>query len=697
MAALLPALVVSTVTPDQELLAVLTGAGLEVRHVTPSEALRQVGGGAADSVVCEPVPNWRLLVSRLSAAGAATLLYLGDNPEPAALPAGVHAVHSLGEVLPCLKRAQGERRAARGTAAGPTLEERLDEAERFADAVQSLHTLAELSEILRDTVVRARALAQADRATVWLADANGGLGLVAVDPPEPAPLDVRAVGLAELAARDLVPLLHADGEAAAEAVLAVEQRTGERPGALLALPLVRGANCVGAIELVRRPGLPGFADATLHRMEAWAAQVAVAVANAQLTVRLREARAEVLSANAALERKVEQRTELVVRAKREWERTFDAITEPIAIQEGFLVRRANLAYAGAVGRDIRDVVGQSCHALFAGRSSPCPGCPMQLGEGAEAGSELTLADGRRFRATAFRLSDEAEDGRMVLQYQEVTARRALEEKLRTSERLASLGQLASGASQEINNPLGYVIANLQSLQATLRELETSADAVERAARLCGQNAPADAVRVLSEVKSRELSSEGLEAVGEALEGAQRISGIVKGLRELARQDLGRMEALDVNACVSRSVRSELQHMPPGAVQASLGARLRVRGSPLQLDQAVAAVLRNARQACPAGPVQVRTRDEGSELVVEIQDAGGGIAATMLPRIFEPFFTTRGGGKAVGLGLTLAYGVVQRHGGRIDVSSSVGKGTTVTLRLPSEAQPAVGAVAERASA
>jgi len=695
MAAALPALVVSTVAPDPDLLAALSDAGLEVRHVTPTEALRQVGGGAADTVVCEPVPNWRLLVSRLSAAGAATVLYLGDLPAPAALPAGVHAVHDLGGLVLTVEHAQAERRAARPVAAGPTLEERLEEAERFADAVQRLHTLSGLPEILRDTVVRARALAQADRATVWLADASGALGLAAVDPPEPEPLDERAVGLAELAARDLVPLVHAEGDAP-EGADAVERRTGQRPGALLALPLVRGASCVGAVELVRRPGLPGFADATLHRMEAWAAQVAVAVANAQLTERLREARADVLASNAALERKVEERTELVVRAKREWERTFDAITEPIVLQEGFVVRRANLAYAAAVGRDVREVVGQTCHVLFAGRDAPCPGCPL-AGDGAPDASVELAMRGRRFRASAFRLSEEGDDGRQVIHYREVTGERALEERLRSTERLASVGQLASGASQEINNPLGYVIANLQSLQSTMRAMEQSGEAVERAARLCGQNAPADAVRALAEVEVREQAAEGLEAVAEALEGAQRISGIVRGLRELARQDLGKTESVDVNACVSRAVRAELQHMTPGAVQAALAARQRTSGSPLHLDQALAAVLRNARQACPAGPIHVRTRDEGGELVVEIQDAGEGIAAAALPRIFEPFFTTRGGGKSVGLGLTLAYGVVQRHGGRIDVASSKGRGTTVTLRLPAQASPAPAAPAERVSA
>ena len=171
---------------------------------------------------------------------------------------------------------------------------------------------------------------------------------------------------------------------------------------------------------------------------------------------------------------------------------------------------------------------------------------------------------------------------------------------------------------------------------------------------------------------------------------------VKGLRELARQELGRMEAVDINACVSRTLRAELQHMPPGTVQASLEARQRLSGSPLQLDQAVGAVLRNARQACPAGPLRVRTRDEGGEVVVEVQDSGPGITASLLPRIFEPFFTTRGGGKSVGLGLTLAYGVVQRHGGRIDVASQVGKGTTVTVRLPCSEQPGASSAVAQAS-
>jgi signal transduction histidine kinase len=122
----------------------------------------------------------------------------------------------------------------------------------------------------------------------------------------------------------------------------------------------------------------------------------------------------------------------------------------------------------------------------------------------------------------------------------------------------------------------------------------------------------------------------------------------------------------------------------------------------KLHQVVMNLLVNALQALDdrdprQHEIRVHTGIDGRESVLSVSDTGVGIPEEQQSRIFEPFFTTRGGGQAVGLGLTLAYGAVQRHGGRIDVASGVGKGTTVTLRLPAGAQPAASASPECASA
>jgi signal transduction histidine kinase len=102
---------------------------------------------------------------------------------------------------------------------------------------------------------------------------------------------------------------------------------------------------------------------------------------------------------------------------------------------------------------------------------------------------------------------------------------------------------------------------------------------------------------------------------------------------------------------------------------------------------VVQLLRNARQAGGAAPVRVRSYDDADEVVIEVRDGGTGIAAAHLSRIFEPFFTTRGGAQGIGLGLTLAWGIVQRAGGRIDVRSAPGAGSTFVVRLPAVPAPA----------
>ena len=169
-------------------------------------------------------------------------------------------------------------------------------------------------------------------------------------------------------------------------------------------------------------------------------------------------------------------------------------------------------------------------------------------------------------------------------------------------------------------------------------------------------------------------------------GAQRIGALVKGLRELARQDVTRPEAIDPSGLVQRAVRNELGDAV-ATVVVKTESTARVMATPGQLEQALVHLVRNARLAAPSGNIRVRTRDEQGAVVLEVQDDGPGIPAAHLSRIFEPFFTTRGGAQGIGLGLTLVWSIVQRAGGTLEVASEPGLGSTFRIRLPAIVAPA----------
>ncbi|MGQ0505635.1 MAG: ATP-binding protein [Myxococcaceae bacterium] len=662
-----PVIFVLNTDPPGDFFESLAEQGRSVLRCDGRQAASTVKPGQL--LVCDRVPGWQALIARAEAAGGISIL-VGERPRPDELPhllpLDLEIVSDFHEVTQAIDRA-GKRIVAllsQGGSTNRSLVERAESAERVSRFAQSIATQLDLPHVMDEAMKRARELCEADGASLLLIDhqtgelyfdtvsggAGGTLERVRLQPGQ---------GVAGRCASRATSILVSDTSTNTEVDRTFDQQSGFNTASIIAVPLIRGGDVIGVIEAVRGVKSEPFSAALLRRLEDLAPHVTIAVHNAQMTSQLRASQAQVLGANAELERKVGERTEQIARAKREWEQTFDAIAEPIALMDGFVVRRANQAYARRVGKAITEVPGQLCHKLFAGRDQPCEGCPL-LNRGDKLSGEVKI-DNATFAISAFQLSSSTAERALVVHYRDVSGQRTLEHRLRETERMAALGQLASGAAHEINNPLGFLTSNLRSLKSHLEELsELNKDL-------------GDAAHTLIE--------DGMEMINESLEGARRVADIVRGLRELAKLEIGRCEPVPVNPSVTRAVRAEFG-AETTKVEVVLGSKAPVAVPPLQLDQVIGHILRNAHQAVGAnGHVRIRSEDAEAGVQIVIEDEGSGIPKENLGRIFEPFFTTRGVGKGIGLGLTAAYGIVKRYGGDIHVWSTVGKGSVFTVQLP----------------
>ena len=244
---------------------------------------------------------------------------------------------------------------------------------------------------------------------------------------------------------------------------------------------------------------------------------------------------------------------------------------------------------------------------------------------------------------------------------DVTSRRQGEAALR----LAGVGTLAAGAAHEINNPLTSILGNLAFVRDELSSVGAALPPA-RAAQL----------------------QEANQAISEAHQAAARVRDVIRGLRVFSRPDEERQEPTDVAWAMSAAVsvtRNELRHR--ARVTTRYGVAPQVLGSRTRLEQVFANLLVNAAQAIPEGraaanevAIAVGTTPAG-EVLAEVRDTGIGMTPDVRARIFEPFFTTRPVGSGAGLGLAICHGIVTDLGGRIEVESEAGRGTTVRVILP----------------
>lgn len=276
------------------------------------------------------------------------------------------------------------------------------------------------------------------------------------------------------------------------------------------------------------------------------------------------------------------------------------------------------------------------------------------------------------------------------------------QQLLQSEKLAAIGQLAAGIAHEINNPVGFVLSNLNTLSGYLATLTRYVEDVGAAVARSGDAGLKSAVAALEKQADLGYVRDDAPAlVAESKDGLARVRDIVVDLRDFSRVDSAHQwEWVDIHRCIESTlniVHNEVKYL--AELVREYGELPQVHCIPSQINQVVLNLVVNAAQSYAGlhgdgahregrrGTITIRTGCEANEgrgvpfVWFEIEDAGCGIAPENLKRIFDPFFTTKPVGTGTGLGLSVSYGIVNAHHGRITVTSERGVGTTFRVALP----------------
>jgi two-component system NtrC family sensor kinase len=232
-----------------------------------------------------------------------------------------------------------------------------------------------------------------------------------------------------------------------------------------------------------------------------------------------------------------------------------------------------------------------------------------------------------------------------------------EAQLIQMEKMASLGVLAAGIAHEINNPLSFLISNLEFLRDFSKNFSN-----------------------VSELKKEDID-QLRQVIQEAEEGTLRIKKIVQDLRTFSRKSESQRIKINVNQILDSTLTiiwNEIKYK--AAITKDYRVKSQVEGDSTQLTQVVLNILINASQAITAdkGTIKLFTYEDQDKVYIKIMDTGSGIAPEVLPKIFDPFFSTK---KGTGLGLSVSYNIIKQHGGSISAESEPGKGATFIIALP----------------
>jgi signal transduction histidine kinase len=252
-----------------------------------------------------------------------------------------------------------------------------------------------------------------------------------------------------------------------------------------------------------------------------------------------------------------------------------------------------------------------------------------------------------------------------------------------SEKMASLGQLVAGIAHEINNPVNFISAGVDSLKTNIEE-------VIQVLELYHNMTPDTAKEKLEEIENLKDKIEYNQALSEIVNlidiiktGTERTTEIIKGLRSFSRMDEDILKITDIHENLNTTlILLRNKYKDRISIEKDYGDLPQIECFQGQLNQVFMNVITNAIDSIKEnGTITIRTSKSNEMIQIRISDTGIGIPDDIRPKIFDPFFTTKEVGKGTGLGLSISHGIIEKHMGRIDVNSTAGNGTEFTISLP----------------
>ncbi len=257
------------------------------------------------------------------------------------------------------------------------------------------------------------------------------------------------------------------------------------------------------------------------------------------------------------------------------------------------------------------------------------------------------------------------------------------DKLVQSEKLASIGQLAAGVAHEINNPVGYVLSNIDTLKDYIDDLACYISTSRQHTNQLPEQVQQTLEKLADDIDLVYLQKDINDIFIDARQGLTQVRDIVAELKNFSRASDHQFAVVDVNQLLESTlklVNNELKYTVE--VETNLHPIPAINANSNELTQVFTNLLVNAGQACDQeGKIIVSSHATHNRVIVTIKDNGCGIKQENLTRIFEPFFTTKPVGVGTGLGLSVSYAIVEKHKGTISASSTPDVGTQFVLSFP----------------